>query len=68
MPWQEILAVIIVWEILKINSMQRLLFFLLFISCTPEDLIEDTCIKTSKECIVSRDQTITCTSYYECYK
>ena len=46
--------------------MKRLLFFLLFISCTPEDLIEDTCIKASKECIVSRNGTKTCD--YECYK
>ena len=46
--------------------MQRLLFFLLFISCTVEDIDEDNCVKTSKECIVSRDGTKTCD--YECYK
>jgi hypothetical protein len=46
--------------------MQRLLFFLLFISCTPEDIDEDNCVKILKQCIVGRDKIKTC--YYECYK
>ena len=50
----------------KILKIFGSLFLFLFLSCTAEYIIEEDCIKVAKHCITNRNQTITCTSYYEC--